>query len=633
MPHWMIGPIGRMLVSSGKVDFSVVTRPQSSITPLGGLLLDKRDTLGPKAILDLRDVTGHLMLARDLLAALDEHASPGQIASDISISGYSPAIRTLLKYCSDIGAPQKIRMRDIGDDFLLDYRSYIRVAFAQFKNEYRRRLYGNLERLLKAGQELGLAPLDLEPPRNFGFVRDSDATQGYSAGEALDIEDSCRKHIRELLARLDKGQELLRQGKDPRGPALPDPVTGRRLPRPPEQRPWNQLPNLLWFVVNVMGGQYVKYAGSKGTGLSSFNNATNGAFKGPYRKADVFSHLYPFAVDMIPFIILLAKTTGRNESSILGLRRDCLQEIDGRFILWYRKDRGADRLYKKVIANDGPFSPVALIKTVHKITKDLVAIAKPEYRDYLFLGFTLHTKGADSVKPLDPAYIKSQMNRVGGWCEKNRLQAENGELLKISLRRWRVYYLTKRYRQHGQLGKVTRDAAHTLSRTSLGYVDNDSTRHVHEQATEDGIRELLRLAQPTVVVGDSVQETAMALGSTETEAESILRGEQDVFFASCRDYYNRPGGPKNTPCDKAWACFSCPNAIITRHLLPRVIAFRNFIAQQKVELTAADWASKFADVWQVLNAVILPKFSSEAINDAERYAANEKLYIPIAWKA
>lgn len=617
-------------MSSGKVEFLEVTRQHSNITTLGGLLLDKRDTLGPKAVLDLRDVTGHFMLARDLLAALDEHASPGQIASDVSISGYGPAIRTLLKYCLEIGAPQKMRMHDIDTNFLLDYRSYIRVAFAEFKNEYRRRLYGNVERLLKAGRELGLASRDLEPPRNFSFVKDSDVTQPYSSGEALDIEDACRKHIRELLARLDKGQELLRQGKDPRGPALPDPVTGRLLPRPPEQRPWNQLPNLLWFVVNVMGGQYVKYAGSKGKGLSSFNNATNGAFKGPYRKADVFLHLYPFAVDMIPFIILLAKATGRNESSILGLRRDCLQEIDGRFILWYQKDRGADRLYKKVIANDGPFSPVALIKILQKITKHLATLAKPEYRDHLFLGFTLHTKGADSVKPLDPIYIKSQMNRVGGWCEENQLQTENGDPLKISLRRWRVHYLTKRYKQHGQLSKVSRDAAHTLSRTSLGYVDNDSTRFVHEQATEDGIKELLRVAQPTVVVGDSVQETAIALGLTEHEAESLLRGEQDVFFASCKDYYNRPGGPKNTPCDKAWACFSCPNAIVTRHVLPRVIAFRNFVAQQRVELTTADWASKFAEVWQVLNEGILPRFSLEAIEEAERFADNEKFYIPIA---
>jgi hypothetical protein len=57
-------------VSSGKVEFLEVTRQHSNITTLGGLLLDKRDTLGPKAVLDLRDVTGHFMLARDLLAAL-----------------------------------------------------------------------------------------------------------------------------------------------------------------------------------------------------------------------------------------------------------------------------------------------------------------------------------------------------------------------------------------------------------------------------------------------------------------------------------------------------------------------------------------------------------------------------------
>jgi hypothetical protein len=180
---------------------------------------------------------------------------------------------------------------------------------------------------------------------------------------------------------------------------------------------------------------------------------------------------------------------------------------------------------------------------------------------------------------------------------------------------------------------VSRDAAHTLSRTSIDYVNNDSTKEIHEQAIEDGIKAAVRVARPTVIDSDSIPEAARILGASESVAEEILRGEQDVFISSCRDFYNKPGGPPNTACDEPWECFECGNSVITRHVLPRVIAFRDFMLQQKIELSPRDWAEKFGRVWTILSEAVLPKFSVEAIAEAERYAALEKFYIPISLQA
>jgi hypothetical protein len=630
----MTGATGKKRVTRKRVEFNKVPLPLANVAVLGGLVCDRRAELGSLAIVDFRGLSRFQTLARDFVAALGEYASPGQIANGHSISRYGQAVRIFLTYCEKSGKEDDLRMKDIDLELILDFRSYVRVAFSSQKSASRRRLFGNFGRLLKAGQELGLASPELEPPRNFKILHDSDVTQPYSAGEALDIEDVCRNHIRVLLARLARGQELLSHGKDPRGPAARDPETGKILSVAPELRAWNQLPNLLWFVVNVMDGQYVRYANRKASGLSSFGNATNGAFKGAYRKLDVFSHLYPLSEDLIPFVNLLAKTTGRNESSILGLSRDCVQVLDDKFILWYRKERSSTRLFKKVISSDGPYSPVALIRTLQEITAPLVKLASSEHQGLLFLGMTAaHKRGAGSVRPPDPAYLKAQMNREGGWCEQNELQTENGAHLKISLRRWRVYYLTLRYKRHGQLSRVSRDAAHTLSRTSIDYVNNDSTKEIHEQAIEDGIKAAVRVARPTVIDSESIPEAARALGASESVAEKILRGEQDVFISSCRDFYNKPGGPPNAACDEPWECFECGNSVITRHVLPRVIAFRDFMLQQKIELSPRDWAEKFGRVWTILSEAVLPRFSVEAIAEAERYAAIEKFYIPISLKA
>lgn len=617
-------------MTARKIVFSPLPVAATNVFVLGSLVLDKRDILGPKAIIDFSDLKDHQGLARDLVASLDEHAAPEQIESDLSLLSYGQVIRVLLRYCSLEGVPSDFRMRDIDLEFVLDFRVYLQVAFSELKSDVRRRLFGNFERLLRAGQSLGLLSVELVIPKNFKHAFDSDVTQPYTAGEALDIESACREHIRALIARLDKGQELLRQGIDPRGRPSSDPNTGRFMKMEPEDKAWNQLPNLLWYVVNVMDGQFIKYSGRGGTGHSSFNNATNGAYKGPYRKTDVFCHLYPLAEDLIPFIILFAKSVGLNESSILGLRRDCLQEIDGQYVLWFRKARGSAGLYRKIIPTEGQFSPVALLKVLHEITAPLVRYAKPEFQELLFLGFTVKGQGREPVKPIDPVYIKAQMNRAGGWCTKNNLMDAHGRQIRISLRRFRVYYLSLRYKKHGQLSKVSRDAAHTLAQTTVSYVANASTKHIHERSVEAGIRAAREVAKPTVVVSDSPDEASQAIGASKTKTERVLRGEQDVFFAACRDFYNRPGGEENVPCDKPWNCLTCPNAIVTRHLLPRVLAFRDFMAEQRKELEPDDWALKFSEAWQVVHEDILPKFSAETIEEAERYAASERLYIPLS---
>ena len=619
-------------MGDNKLAFEFVPAGPSNVRVLGSLIFDKRKELGPKAYLDLTEVREYQGLARDFIAALYEHASPSLITSDLSLGSYGTVIRELLDYCGQKELPDDFRMMEITYDFLMDYRVHLQKSSLELKSDCRRRRFGNLLRLLEAGQAASLARSDFTPPRNFAKGRDSDRTQPYTAGEGLDFESACRTHIRELIARLGKGKELLAVGHDPRGSKPPrDPITGRMMKLAPADRPWIQLPNLVWYVVNVLDGKYLQRSELL-CGHSSFNNVMMGCWGSQYRKPDVYSLLYPLTWDLIPFIILLAKKTGRNESSILALKRDCLQEIDGRYVLWYEKERGGARRYSKPIDAEGPFSPVELIRTLLQFTEPLLRHARPDARQYLFLGLTIDGRGKEPVKPLEQSYVKYQMNSEGGWCYQRKLTDEYGKPLRVSLRRWRVFYLTNRYKKTGQLGRVSRDAAHVLGRTTVDYVANDATRHVHDQALRNAQQEAKALARPRVVPDDAPQSAALALGTDSATAEKILRGDQDVLFASCKDFYTRPGGQPNTPCDKPLGCFVCPNAIITRHVLPRVVALREFLKNARNEQSNEDWSDKFGEVWHVLVNDVLPRFSVEAVAEAERLARDQVFYIPLAMR-
>ncbi|MGL4354182.1 MAG: hypothetical protein ACRCTP_09780 [Aeromonas popoffii] len=613
-----------------RVEFEKIPQTNNNIRSLGSLVFDKRNELGDRAHLDLTNISSHQALARDFIAALYQHTSPSRIASDLTIWTYVQTIKEFLEYVDQKKLPEQFRMMEITYEFLLEYRAHIQLTSSSFKSSHPRRHFGNLIRLLAAAQAIDLARSDFLPPRNFAYKSDSDRIQPYTAGEALDLEHVCRIDIRALLTRLDTGRQLLTTGTDPRGHNnRRDPQTGRMLRLAPSERPWLQLPNILWYIVNVIDGQYLNNPELLAGRHSTLINVLSGSAYIPYGKKDVYSLLYPLTTDLIPFINLLAKKTGRNESSILTLTRDCLQEVDGRFILWYEKNRGGARKYKKIIDNEGQFSPVALIKTLLKVTEPLVKYATVDDKKYLFLGLTINGHGREPVKKLDPSYIKYQMNRPGGWCDQHELADENDQPLRVSLRRWRVTYLTNRYKSYGQLSKVTRDAAHTLGTTTVDYIANDSTKHIHEQAIRDALNEVRHLARPQIVPDDNPEKIAVVLDMDITTAGKITRGEQDVLFASCLDFYNRPGGQPNTPCDKPWGCFTCSNAIITRHVLPRVIALRDLIIRARTELSTDDWNGKFSLLWHVVTHDVLPRFSSDAIEEAERLAQEQAFYIPL----
>lgn len=632
MNHLTIGPTGAMRVRD-KMQFMLVPEGTRNVRHLGSLIFDKRQDLGEDALIDLTD-TELPLLARDLVAAMYEHARPGSISSDLTVGAYASAMRDILSYCRARGVSVDFRMSDLSFDFLLDYRAHLGVEYAEKKNDVRRRRFGNVLRLIEAGKALRLASPDFQLPRNFSYVNDENRTQPYPPGELLDLEDACRTHILELTARLERGRDLLARGVNPRAKPKRNSL-GQVIRIAPEDRGWNQLPNLLWYVVNILDGRSLSRSELLEQKHFSFVNSITGVFGGRIRKNDVYSHLYPLIDDLIPFVILLAKTTGRNESSILGLRRDCLEEGAGRYYLLYKKDRGSARSYRKAIPNDGPFSPVQLIRLLLKLTEPLVRFAPEEDKALLLLGLSLKTHNTEPVKRIDASLFKVQMNnqRENGssWCTTWGLTTTAGAPLTISMRRLRVNYLTSRYLKTGQLSKVSRDAAHTLSRTTIPYVDNSSTKTIHEESVERAIKNARAVA-----ISSTIQSSEhLPSNDSSFSVQNVKRtspAEQDVFFASCRDFYNRPGGLPNTPCDQPWGCFFCSNAVITSHVLPRVIKFRDFMECQRQKLHPRDWNEKFGKVWDVLTIEVLPRFTSEVITHAESLAADEILYIPIHLK-
>lgn len=607
-----------------KIEFDKIPAEIGQPYLIGSLVLDMKERLGKWAFLDLTNKTPHPALAADLIAALGRHAL-FNLKSDLSFRNYTSLISRVLDFAAQVGLSTKIRLADFDTELILLFRKHIKERLESQKNATYTRLYGNFNRLLQAARALGLFERATRVPRNFRHVDDSKVSNPYNYAEQLDLEEVCRRCIDEMFARLQRGRELLAIGSNPRGVK-----NGTNCP--PENRAWNKLENLIWYATHIHEELPPRFSALKEMKDYSYINAVYGVYGGTYRMRDIHSHRYALVEDLIPFFILIAKRTGRNESSLLTLKRNCLQEIDGKYYLIYRKLRSAEREFKKKIEDDGPYSAVSLIRKLLNLTAPLVKHAPPGDKDLLFLGLTLHTSKS-SVKAIDPVYFKYQMNHNRGWCKKNNLLNDMGETFQISAVRLRVTYLTRKYIKHGQLSKISQDAVHSLADTSVGYIANASTKLIHEQAVRDGIKSsIAAIKKPTVLPIDDPTSAAKELNKAPNEAKAILRGEVDVLFNACKDIMNRPGGPPHTFCDRPWSCFGCGNTVITRHVLPRVFGFLNHAESMKVSLGVEEWKELFSRSVNLIHADVLPRFSDSVLKIAQARASTQRFYIPIALK-
>lgn len=110
-------------------------------------------------------------------------------------------------------------------------------------------------------------------------------------------------------------------------------------------------------------------------------------------------------------------------------------------------------------------------------------------------------------------------------------------------------------------------SGHTRPVAAKHYADIGAHEETHDQAVEAGLAQALGVAlAPPVVLsddGDRLDDSQAAL--TAREIESALTGEQDVWLASCRDFFaspfaRKPGAACPVP---AWGCLECPNAVFT----------------------------------------------------------------------
>jgi hypothetical protein len=608
-------------MSKKKITFHKVDHKESNVRAIGSLTIDFSGVLLDGAVLSLEKYAEWEYLVRELGLALLGYtkAFKSEITGMPTVQAYMQYLKWFTTYLDEampVANKKEVRLKDITSELFAGYYTWCHDRKG-FKTATRSKAYHGIRRLIEYHQDANsslvaddFAAIGKSPTR---FVQ-YDNAEVYSDLEIDEMLDVCRTEINKVLQRLKLGESYLKVGVDP---------TDKKIR---STLPWGKIENILWYIKYKLNGRILTREEYKIQGHYQLLNVLCGTRpEYQWRKTEVYSYLYPSRYDLLPFLIMLSIKTGLNKESISSLKRDCIDEAtktDVSFKLKFSKSKTHTTYDARRFSCNGRFSVYQIVKEVLRITDPLVPYADEPHRNFLFIGVVNNAiKG--TVKPFtDGAYLTDMLNTKNsrGWLYSHGLGH-----IRYEFDRMRETWATRRYKETGNLGKVQKELRHKYIGTSaLHYIDGEATRDIHEQVLVDVQNDLIF---DGTVKGDQ-NESLVHQDDNQIDFRDERVKEQDVFFASCKDFYNRPGGERNTPCDQPWSCFTCKNGVWTSSILPRVIAFYNFIEDQKSVLPLIDWESKFGVPYLIIRNHILPKFKKETLAWAEREAIVTLKYIP-----
>jgi hypothetical protein len=217
-----------------------------------------------------------------------------------------------------------------------------------------------------------------------------------------------------------------------------------------------------------------------------------------------------------------------------------------------------------------------------------------------------------------------------GWLKRHGLDQlgdRDGGHVELDLRRLRKTYKSRHYlRTAGVLDDFA--VGHTKQVAARHYADIDAHRDLHEQAVEAGLHEALTVAlAPPVVLDATGARLDDGPGPLEPEAVRVaLSGHNDVWLASCKDFYASPFAVKpGTGCPvAAWGCLECPNAVFTTRHLPSLLSFRSFLEGQRDELSTVEWNARYGLAHQRITSGVLPRFTEQQLSIAQAIAESHE---------
>lgn len=532
-------------------------------------------------------------LVADLLAGLVELIHPhGTVDAAGSVNHYAQSIREMARKLAGHGFTG--RVADLRRPLLAQYW----MAATGPREACTRRL---LQGFHAAGGQLDAQVLELAAGRAYNPQRNRRQLPPYREGEWARLTQTCR-------ALIDDGSAAHQQ-------ALGAAARGQH----PNSAGWTA-GNLRWLLVRL--GPVSTRAFAAELGCTSSAVQQRGGF------AQASRDLFPSQDELIAYRLLFGIYSGIVPDGIDDLLVNDLDWAgDASILLSYVKGRTAAESVTL------PRRAVRLLEQWLTRSALLRSFATEPDRQRLWLGLSA---------PGHPVVIPGSAGRVAvqRWVLRHGVLGDDGRPLKIHRSRIRTTHQAMRDKSGWTgSGRATIDPNHSPHVEGDHYLTatTPAQRRAVEAIIEDAQHDLLRRAQPPVVVSDTdaaalvrdYPQLITAHGLQESVIAELVGGGRDVFVAACADQLTGLHGPKGKPCPaRPWVCLLCPLAVFAPRHAPNLLRLKAFFSRQWQQMPAGQFMAVFGPYSQRIDQ-ILDRYDPMPLAQASRGVADHDDELPL----
>ncbi len=340
---------------------------------------------------------------------------------------------------------------------------------------------------------------------------------------------------------------------------------------------------------------------------------------------DPLTHLQVLGVHLL----VLALATGRNQQSLLELRRDSLSEhpLDDRELLVTTKRRGysthATSLAKAAAADPKSLQTIPAsigdhIRFFCDFTADLAAEAGERDRDFVFLQ-RIESKHRRGV--VERVGLASVTYTCKAFVKRHNLLDDSGCPLMLNIARMRPTFANELYRRTRDIRRVQQALGQaSVQTTARHYVDAPlEAERDHSMVVDAMVGSFTRQEIDGKVLLAADGKIPLQ------DIKDLLSGGYNTGIARCKN----PFLENESVCKKFFACFKCPSMCVFEDDLWRLFSFYYRLLTERAKINPLHWLKTYGPILRRIDADIASQFPSDKV-DVARLKAQQTPHP--AWK-
>lgn len=321
------------------------------------------------------------------------------------------------------------------------------------------------------------------------------------------------------------------------------------------------------------------------------------------------------------YTLIIAAKTGRNTSTILNMKIDCISPHplapETHILLTSFKHRGMNtnvQAMKSAFKLDEVFSThkdIGLL--INEILVHTLHLRQKCDNDNLFLV----ENSEKQPTSFTDVYFWKAVQGIGG---RSNLYADNASPLHFQIKRLRKTFATRVWQlTKGDPIKTSKLLGNTTPVMNQSYLEvtpemEKNHKHFGYVLTDSLLGESEK---------DITDKISRLLDIDIDKAKSVLIGDFNTGVGRCSDPYEGAYSKGNgKACTRFMACFKCPNQVVIESDLYRLFSFYWLIRKERGFIGRKQWKKLYSWVIKVIENEIEPAFDKLVVDKAKETAFN-----------